>query len=187
MAKAHVGGRHTTITFVYMHIGAKDMLERAEAAPEGKLYALIASLVFSAFTLEAYLNHLGALRHKDWAKIERKHGKLKKFQRLCKEADLVTDLTVRPYSTLVALFDFRDRMAHGKTTTETVSTTIDVDGPRIPQINNDTDWQAFATLDNARQAITDVARLVKELHAASGYPGNPFARSGSGIYGITRA
>lgn len=187
MSKAHVHGKKTTITFVYMHTGAKHMLELAEQSQDGQLYTLVASLVFSAFTLESYLNHLGQLRHSDWDKIERKYPKLKKFTMFCEAAKLEVDLTARPYSTMVELFAFRDQMAHGKTTTEAVRTMIDAQGPRLPHINNDTEWQAFATIERARQGIEDVVALVKELHKASGYTGNPFARSGSGIYVVTRS
>ena len=186
MPKVRVKGRKTTITFVYMHIGAKDMLERAEKSQEGQLYAVVASLMFSAFTLEAYLNHLGKLRNKEWDQIERKYPKLEKFRTFASAAGLTLDFNARPYRTLVELFQFRDRMAHGKTTTENVAAEIDVDGPRLPQINSDADWQALATIERASDAIKDVEALVKELHAASGYSGNPFDRSGSGLYGVTR-
>ena len=54
MSKAYIGGRNTTVTFAYMHIGAKFMLKLAEEDEEGQLYTLVASLIFSAFTLEAY-------------------------------------------------------------------------------------------------------------------------------------
>ena len=185
MAKAHVRGKKTTITFVYMRTGAKHMLELAEQSQDGQLYALIASLVFSAFTLESYLNHLGQLRHSDWDKIERQYPKLKKYKMFCEAAKLEVDFTARPYCTMVELFAFRDQMAHGKTTTEAVRTMIDADGPRLPQINNDTDWQAFATIERAREGIDDVEALVKELHKANGYTGNPFGRSGGGIYAVT--
>jgi len=66
MTKAQVRGRKTTVTFAYMHKGAKYMLELAQNTQEGQLYTTVAALVFSAFTLEAYLNHLGKLRNKEW-------------------------------------------------------------------------------------------------------------------------
>lgn len=178
-------GRKTTITFVYMHIGAKHMLELAEQTQDGQLYTLISSLVYSAFTLEAYLNHLGKLRHGNWDEIERNYSKRRKYELFAEAGGLTVDFSARPYRTLLELFGFRDRMAHGKTTTENVARIIDASGPRLPQIVGDAEWQAFATVENARAAIEDVESLVRELHAACGYPGNAFERAGGGFYGVT--
>ncbi|GAA3990598.1 hypothetical protein GCM10022279_12160 [Comamonas faecalis] len=185
-ARARVRGRQTTITFVYTHIGAKHMLELAERTSEGQLYTLTSALIYCAFTLEAYLNHLGKLRHSDWDEIERRRSKRQKFETFARSANLEFDYARRPYVTLVQLFAFRDRMAHGKTVTEDVSMLIDADVPRLPQIVSESDWKAFATIENARHAIEDVEMLVRELHAACGYKDNPFGRMGGGIYGVVR-
>ena len=184
--QARVGGRQTTITFVYTHIGAKHMLELAEGSPDGQLYTITSALIYCAFTLEAYLNHLGKLQHANWDEIERSYGKRRKFQMFAEAAHIEFDYAHRPYSTLVELFDFRDRMAHGRTVTEHVTMLIDADAPRLPQIVNESDWQAFATIENARRAIEDVEVLVRDLHAGHGYSGNPFERAGGGIYGVVR-
>lgn len=183
--RARVSGRQTTITFVYTHTGAKHMLELAEATRDGQLYTATSALVYCAFTLEAYLNHLGKLRHAGWDDVERSYGKRRKYEMFAQAAGLQIDYARRPYSTLVELFAFRDCMAHGKTETENVSVLIDANAPRLPQIVSNSDWQAFATIENARQAISDVERLVRELHAASGQRGDPFERAGGGRYGVT--
>lgn len=185
LRRARVSGRQTTITFVYTHTGAKHMLELAEATRDGQLYTATSALVYCAFTLEAYLNHLGKLRHAGWDDVERSYGKRRKYEMFAQAAGLQIDYARRPYSTLVELFAFRDCMAHGKTETENVSVLIDANAPRLPQIVSNSDWQAFATIENARQAISDVERLVRELHAASGQRGDPFERAGGGRYGVT--
>ena len=127
----HIGGKNTTITFAYMHNGAKFMLKIAEESEEGQLYTLVASLIFSAFTLEAYLNHLGKLRNKEWNEIERRHSKLEKYKLFAEAAQIKFDFSVRPYRTLKELFSFRDRMAHGRTTEEVISTCIDMHEKRL--------------------------------------------------------
>lgn len=184
--RARVSGRQTTITFVYTHTGAKHMLELAEATRDGQLYTVTSALIYCAFTLEAYLNHLGKLQHADWDEIERNYGKRRKYEMLARSAGLQIDYSRRPYNTLVELFAFRDRMAHGRTVTENVSVLIDANAPRLPQIVSDSDWQAFATIENARAAIEDVETLVRELHAACGQRSDPFERAGHGIYGVVR-
>ena len=186
ISKTYIGGKNITVTFAHMHIGAKLMLTLAEEDEEGQLYTLVASLIFSAFTLEAYLNHLGKLRSKEWDEIERRHSKLEKYKLFAQAAEIKFDFNVRPYCTLKELFSFRDRMAHGKTTEEAVSTYIDTHEKRLPQIHAITDWQTFATLESARQSIKDVELLIKELHSMSGYSGNPFSKLGSAIYGVVQ-
>ena len=186
MARGQLRGRTETITFVYLYIGAKDMLERAEASREGQLYTVTAALIFCAFTLEAYINHLGAARHPDWDTRERRKSAKVKLKDLAKEVDMNVDFGKAPYSTIRGLFDFRDTMAHGRTTRESVKKAIMLDGPRLPQLAGTGEWQSLATIENARQALKDVETIVKALHTASGFAGSPFARSGGGFYTITR-
>lgn len=162
------------------------MLALAEKSREGQLYTTVAALVFSAFTLEAYLNHIGRLRNKEWNVIERKYSKLEKYKLFASEADINFDnFCVRPYSTLKKLFEFRDCMAHGKTTIEVINLSVNMIDDLLPQLNAKSSWQEFATLENAQIAVRDVQMLIKELHLAAGYPGNPFGKLESGVYGIT--
>ena len=82
------------------------------------------------------------------------------------------------------LFEFRDRMAHGKTTTEPVSAYLEEYEDRLPQSLSENGWQAFAKIETARRVIKDVEALIKELHLSSGYTGNPFNDLGGGVYGV---
>ncbi|WP_192035071.1 hypothetical protein [Halomonas sp. YLGW01] len=185
MSKATVSGRQTTNTFAYMFVGAKAMLEQAERDQNGQLYNLVSCLIYCAFTIEAYLNHLGQLKHDDWDRKERSLSKLKKFKTLCGEADIEPDFSQRPYSTLHELFAFRDRMAHGKTTTESVRKEVDLPGDSF-RLTTESEWQEYSTIGNARRAIEDTEQLVKELHKKSGQNGNPMNYLGGGIFGVQR-
>jgi hypothetical protein len=187
MAKAQVRGRSKTITFVYMHVGAKHLLSLAEASRDGQLYTVMSALMYCAFTLEAYINHLGALRHADWEAKEHRKSAKDKFKMLAREVGVQVNFGKPPYRTMRDLFAFRDKVAHGRTTREKVDKLIKLDGPHLPQIAGDTEWLAFATIENARQAVKDVEAMVKELHKASGFTGSPFASSGGGFYAVTRA
>jgi len=185
MAKGQLRGTAKTITFVYLYIGAKDMLERAEVSQEGQLYTVMAALIFCAFTLEAYINHLGAARHPDWETRERKKPAKDKLKELAKEVGITADFGKSPYSSMRSLFTFRDTIAHGRTTRVTVDKPIVLDDRRLTQLTGAADWDSLATIENARQALKDVETIVKSLHKASGFTGNPFSHSGSGVYAIT--
>jgi hypothetical protein len=176
-----IRGNATTKTFVYMYSGAKYMLGIAKESKDGQLYTCISALIFSAFMLEAYLNHLGRIKHPDWDKIERKYPKIKKFTRFAEEAGLTLSLNNRPYQSLVKLFTYRDSMAHGKTVTEEIYAEVE-SGLSISACIPRPEWQEFATVDTVEELLTDAIAIVRELHKASGYLDDPFGSGGSGLY-----
>ncbi|WP_292059427.1 hypothetical protein [Brevundimonas sp. UBA5936] len=75
---------------------------------------IMAGITMLAFTFEAYLNFVGAMRVEDWN--ERASGKDKR-QAVWKALDLAWDPAQRPASTLLQLIKARDMMAHGKPVT----------------------------------------------------------------------
>ncbi len=186
MNDAVVRGRVTTNSFGYIHIGAKHMLSQAEQTENGQLYNLVGCLTFSAFTLEAFFNHFGKLKNPEWDKIERKYSKLKKYKLFCDECDIKYNFDIRPYSTIIALFKFRDTMAHGKSTTESIEKTVKVDPAHPNRFSAGSGWMEYATFENAYKTISDVEQIIIELHTAGGFQGNPFANLGGGFFGIQR-
>ena len=85
-----------------------------------------------------------------------------------------------------ALFKFRDQMAHGKTIAEDIAFELDTADKKLPNLKRDNYLQAFAKIERATDAIQDVEQLVKGLHVALGYVGNPFRRLGGGKYAVTK-
>lgn len=187
MTESQVRGEQTTITFAYMYKGAKHMLRLANGSDDGRLYTVVSSIIYCAFTLEAYLNHLGKLKNEEWDKIERRSSKYDKYKLFASNAGIDFDeFRSRPYSTLKELFEFRDRMAHGKTTTEDINLSINMMTDALHIINPERSWQEYATIENARIAISDTEKIVKELHSSNGFAGNPFTKLGGGLYSVTR-
>ena len=179
MSNLSASGTVTTNTFTYMYAGAKFMLKQAENNDEGQLYNLISSLVYCAFTLEAYFNHLGKLRDSNWDKIERKYPKLKKYDKFCKELNLNVDANERPYVSMKNVFEFRDSMAHGKTTNEFIVGKAQVQSMPYNFSLPATNWKTFVKMNNTKRCLHDVKEIVLELHKAAGLSGNPFISSGT--------
>lgn len=186
MGKATVSGRSKTNTFAYMRIGAKQMLEQATQTEIGQLYNIISCLTFSAFMLEAYLNHFGKLRDENWNEIERNYSKLRKYEHFCQECGLKYDLNKRPYSTMIELFTFRDCMAHGKSSIDYIKKEIEFDSEMPNRFTVGPEWKEYATLENAEKAIQDIEAIILELHAAGNFTGNVFNDLGGGIFGVHR-
>lgn len=186
MTQARLQGRQTQITHVYMWTGARHMLELAEASEVGRIYTATASLLFSAFTLEAYFNHLGRALFADWERIERTLSKKQKFSRLAERSFLPVLEQERPQLTMGDLFRFRDRLAHGRDVHESIDRDIEWIGMAVPHFGSESEWQAFATPERAREAIGDVEAIVRRLYHGCQQAHDPFASGGSGVFGITR-
>lgn len=185
MSDILVRGEQTTNTYAYMHKGANFMLKQAKITDEGKLYLVVASLVYSAFAVESYFNHLGEIKFNDWRNTERRLSKLNKFEKLANLAEIKYDFDDRPYSTLRDLFRFRDSMAHGKTTRDLISMSIDSFDGCLPRIQVKGNWRDIATVEYAQQALDDTNDIITKLHRLSGLGEKPFRSLEMGVFGIS--
>ena len=116
------------------------------------------SLLLTAFTFEAFLNHLGDKRIKFWEEIER-IGVMNKYSVLCKELNLEPDFSKRPYQTLKLLFRFRNSIAHGRS--------MVLDGKKIILSEDEpwdhepkTDWEEFCTEAIAERRVENLDRTL---------------------------
>lgn len=105
------------IMYSDLWMAANSVLEKGRADKHGSAWQFLSALVLQAFTVEAYLNHVGQkLREEDWETWEKKPP-LEKLKSVCEELGLtfVVKKNARPWQTLKSLFEFRNQMAHGKT------------------------------------------------------------------------
>jgi hypothetical protein len=160
-------------TFAELSHAADILMQTAQEYRRGNLYTAMASLLLRAFTFEAYLNHLGERHLKLW---KRRHriGWYDKLRKVCARLNFAPDESVRPYSTLRPLYEFRNMMAHGR------SETID----EVKEVNSQdadnyfwplTEWEKFCTFENVEQAKQDITAIIIELHKQTGLSDNPFA------------
>jgi len=177
MSKKYKAEREV-LTYSYIYRTAVDALERASGPAGGGFYQLMSSLVFSAFTLEAYLNHLGERVIPYWPEVD-KIQTLKKLKVLHSHLDMFYDPSSRPIQTVIQLFRFRNFMAHGRT--ESVSATL-TELPADYSTKNlvETEWEEFCNEKEAKRALDDVQELAERLHKAAGLGEHPFAYLGSG-------
>lgn len=179
-----VSGETTTYTFCYMYKGAEQMLKQAKESDSGQFYNIISCLTYCAFTLEAYFNHLGSERNSDWNEVERNISKTKKYKLFCKNIGLKIDLAKRPYKSMTDVFIYRDQMAHGKTTTDTIKEAIEGDVDDLNSFAVGPDWKTYSTMENAQTVFTDIKNIILELHKASGFTNDPFLSLDKGHYRI---
>lgn len=58
---------------------------------KGKTLYIAASMMFSAFSIEAFLNHLGSLRIPSWGRVETRLSPKAKLKRLLKDLQVDVD------------------------------------------------------------------------------------------------
>lgn len=165
-------GEREVRTFADLAHGADVMIMKTEQDQKGSYYTTMSSMLLTAFTFEAYLNHLGAKKIKFWEEIE-SIKVMEKYSALCKELGINTDFSRRPYQTLRALFKFRNSIAHGKSKilkeTKAVSSQDDPHN-HAPK----TEWEEYCELNNAKRAKEDISEIIKELHKEAGLGDYPF-------------
>jgi len=145
----------------------KTRIEEKEAAEDRQGIALdiTACLVMLAFTFESRLNFIGEQKVADF-KERRVFDK--KVETVLKALGLEPDFSVRPYSSIKELKNFRDTIAHGKPDTIEVDETVDFQpGTNYDDFNLRGDWEAFLTVDFVRQCSDDIDHIWSEWIATA--------------------
>ncbi len=88
------------------------MLKQAEEHEAGRYYFLLGSLVFSAFTLEAFLNHIGENKVTIWEAIERKLGVRDKLTVVLDTVAIKPNFGEMPWQIFKVMVQYRNRTAH---------------------------------------------------------------------------
>jgi len=165
-------GEREVRTFADLAHGAGVLIMKTEQERKGSYYTTMSSLLLTAFTFEAYLNHLGCIKIIFWNDIE-SIKVMEKYSVLCKNLRIEPDFSLRPYQTLTALFKFRNSIAHGNSKILKKEKVIDSqDSPHahIPK----TEWEEYCKLKNAKRAKEDISEIIKELHKEASLGDHPF-------------
>ena len=160
--KVQVSASRTINTFSYLSSVSSDCLERAEIDENGRNLMLAASMVFSAFRLEAFLNHIGSMKIPFWTTIERKLTPIDKLEVISAYLTVKINFGKTPFQTTKRMFRFRDALAHGKTqelNEETIQYLEDDEKPSIPF----TDWEKEISIDTAKTFKKDVKDIIELL------------------------
>ncbi|MEX0958513.1 MAG: hypothetical protein WDZ63_04445 [Burkholderiales bacterium] len=183
-----LSGDRTTNAAAVNFLAASSMLKLAQLGEEGNFYSSMASIVFSAFTYEAFLNIAGeeVIPPTEWEKIERA-GWRRKQAALFKVLSVPIDMDTRPGSTLDEIFEFRNRMAHGREETKEVNGVTVADlRPLTIQEATSTDWERKCSPEFAARAfcdVRDVGFIIAKAMNRPVYGSNPFGIPSWGGFG----
>lgn len=176
MSKIKYSGNHTVLTYSYLRNSSNCLLKKAEETEEGNVHTSLASLVMSAFSLEASLNHIGTKLFPFWKDVEKNLSPESKLNFICHELKLKPNFSKRPYQSFKRILKFRNKLAHGKTETVEGSWSANMDETPISQI--ETEWQKMCTPKKAKKILDDVTKIVTELHKKAGMGDLPFLSTG---------
>jgi hypothetical protein len=144
------------------------LLRQAEEKHEGAYFPIMASLIFTAFTLEAYLNHIGKQIFGCWKDLERLSPR-SKLNVLAEKLGIEKNDNEQPFQTVTELFDFRNKVAHGKTIFLKTEGEIRIVDSKLDDYIREpleAEWEKYCTLTNAKRAREDVEIIIRKLHTA---------------------
>lgn len=166
------------------------ILEAGINNPRGSSWQFLSSTVLTAFTFEAYLNHVGPQVIACWASLERLPP-LAKFELLCESLKIAFSEGIgkRPLQTIVKVLDFRNAMAHGRSETlklksikRDINDTLDTYLGQRPL----TSWEQLIQDDAfAKRARKDVETVLRKIHDARPSPKEPLFTFGLGAHRAT--
>jgi len=154
------------------------LLEMTKESDEGSYHLLMGSLVFTAFSIEAYLNHVGPKVFKCWEDLERLSPK-EKLNVISEKLEVKVNYGIRPWQVLTELFQFRNDIAHGKTQKVVISKIETLEKHNASydpwEFRAETRWEKYCTKKNAERAREDVVKIVHAIHNAANIAGEyPF-------------
>src|SRR5690606_7078049 len=143
-----VSGTGKIVTYNWMFKSARVALDFARQTEEGRFFQAMNVLVYSAFAMEAYFNHLGEALDSKWLSKERRFSKFKKLRHFNERLNLNRDLSEEPYLSVVDAFSFRDALAHGRTEEVERQETVEVTEEELRSYMIGTEWMDSCTLEN---------------------------------------
>jgi len=138
--------------------------------------------MFAALSVEAYLNHLGPIRFKCWASLERLAME-SKLTLLLEDMGKSADFARRPFQTLKVMVSFRNALAHGKTETveaETIQKLLPGQRPEYPY----GDWERLCNQKDAGRFLDDSKAMIEQLHSWAGLDTRLLFSLGGGMHVI---
>ncbi len=157
-------------------------MERGKAELKGSKWLWMGSHIFTAFSFEAYLNHIGQKLFACWDIFETGISPEGKLAILCERLGIDLPKDKRPRQTVRKLIQFRNKLAHGKTVRIPQEGLRDADeyleefiGKRPLAV-----WEEYCTEKNVMRAREDIEKVLRLIHGKANQENDPLF--GFGMY-----
>lgn len=167
--RAYVEAKRTIPTYTTLRAVSWYAFQLAKADERARLNHLMTSMVFAAFTLEAYLNHVGSIRIKFWPPLKRKLGPRQKLEVITADLSFTPDMGTRPWQTFKSIFKLRDLLVHAQTETLPFEGEVTI-GPTGEVPVPLTVWEEFMTMELGQRFLDDTKSMITELAGKADLP-----------------
>jgi hypothetical protein len=188
-AKVVVTKRRTVHTYAELWHASDCLLKAGIENERGSSWQFLSSLMLTAFTFEAYLNHVGAATFKCWPDIDQLPPR-SKLQLLCEElgVEFPEGYGTRPLQTISKLLNFRNTLAHGRS--------VEIEAKPLLRTTENyhtayreellTDWEDLIQTDEfAVRARDDVRTVLERIHGARRDDKEHLFTFGLGLHGAS--
>ena len=185
--KAIVTKQRTVHMYAELWHASSCVLEKGVSDPRGSSWQFLSSALLTAFTFEAYLNHVGPSVLACWAQVERLPP-LAKLELLCERLSIrfPGGPSARPLQTVFKLFEFRNTVAHGRSVEvapkpelRDINDKLDAQLGELPRA----EWERLVRTDAfAKRSREDVQTVLEKLHEARPAPKEGLFVSGFGLH-----
>ncbi len=148
---------------------ANSLLDKARSEKKGSYHQYLACITFVAFTLEAFLNHIGEELFKSWVDLEQINVR-GKIRIITDKLNINVDYGAMPWQIVPELVAFRNKVAHGKN--ERLFEEVILPRDKYDDYLNKwlkSDWQKTATLEGSEKFVKHVEDLCVRIWAARGH------------------
>jgi hypothetical protein len=155
LKRAQMAGAYIK-TYVYLFNVALLSLKDAEAENQDDVifYKCMISIVFLAFSIEAYLNHMGEEELQYWKEDFENLRPVAKLRLLMSKHDSI-DFSRSPFQSFTDIFDARNQLAHGKTVFAFEK------HPKEPLAK----WGKLCNVKKVKRLLDDTEEMIRIVHA----------------------
>lgn len=161
MRKVKVSLFRKQITYSDHWNAAKIYLHEGKEAKRYSYYKYLSSVLFVAFSLEAFLNHVGEEIFTAWEEMEKLPPK-SKIAVICEKLAIKLNYGILPWQIIPEIIGIRNKIAHGKNSL--LKKVVIVDHDKYDEVFQEfltADWQKYATKDKAERALREMEKVFR--------------------------
>ncbi len=147
-------------TYRYMIKIAETMLHQAQNNNEYN--NSISTIVFCAFALEGFLNHVGEELVKEWTEACEKYKPKDKLVFLADKFNIEINFGKNPFQSFKIIFEIRNQLAHPKTREHTKDSKYKVKVNEKSTWSVDR-WECYSNEKEANKILIDTKLIIDEL------------------------
>lgn len=159
-------------TFAFFNASAVRYMKTALEKKEGFAFDLMSVMIMSAFSVEAYFNHLGSKKIPNWLKLHERKPVWEKYKILRLTVGLNELSIAQAYPDVADVLNFRNSMAHGRSERHELEFFIDPE--LVESLDQPVGWQASVDETVVGRRLQACQELIRELHEAAGLGKHPF-------------